>query len=136
MKGGVHHGNAWIAINGTDFDSGWYIGHSTGIKEALNIVKEGGARPSFRPKCDCPAGQNGVYCFPLKSLEEEDIARFTEDHSGNTYDRGAIVIMRFKGAILKGNSNVMLEDGQVSYHKQSTNGFLQVAAHPSCLEHP
>ena len=135
-KNGRHHGSSWIKVDGADFTSGWYLGHSTGIKEALSIVKDGGARPSFRPKCDCPAGEGGVYCFPLKTLDEEDIARYVKNHSGNTYDRGAIVIMKFTGAILKGKSSLMLEDGQISYHKQNTDGFLQVAAHPSTLQHP
>ena len=80
------------------------MGHATCIKDALQIVKEGGAKASFRkPGTDCPAGQNGVYGFPLETIEEEDIARFAEDHSGNQYDRGAILVMRFKGAILKGS---------------------------------
>ena len=135
-KGDSHHGNSWTQVDGAEFTSGWYLGHATGIKEALSIVKDGGANASFRPKCDCPAGENGVYCFPLKTLDEEDIARYVKNHSGNTYDRGAIVIMKFTGAILKGNGSLKLDDGQVAYYKQNTNGFLQVAAHPSCLQHP
>ena len=70
------------------------------------------------------------------SLDNEDVARFVKDHSGNQYDQGAIVVMQIKGGIMKGTSNIWLEDGQIGYHRQKTNQFLQVAAHPTCLQYP
>ena len=69
------------------------------------------------------------------SLDYEELARFVKDHAGNQYDRGAVLVMQIKGGIMKGNANIWLEDGQIGYHRQK-NGFLQVAANPTCLRYP
>ena len=120
------------------FRSGSYIGHSTSVKKGLEIMIQGSIEPSVPPLSGngpphCPAGHPGVYGFPLDSTSEEDVAKFMLDP--NAYKKGCVVILKVWGAIVKGSSNFVLKDGMVGYHQQQNNKLLQVAAHPSTLEH-
>lgn len=127
--------HAHSQIPGREFTSGHLMGHCTSVESALQILVDRKAEPSVKgSKADCPAGHPGVYGFPLKSLSAEDIMTFLRE--SGAYKRGAVVIIKAKGYIMKGTGSTTLTDGQIGYHIQKSNKLCQIAAHETCCEQP